>query len=376
MDFAFSEEQEAFRQTLRRFFQEKSPTAEVFRLMETAVGHDPAVWKQGAEELGLQGVHLPEAFGGQGFGFLELGLVLEEMGRALVCAPYFSSVCLAANAILNAGTEEQKRAWLPQIAAGDIVATLALLDDGEVWDAAGVSLELTRDGDAYRLDGVKRYVTDGAQADLVVVVARQPGTRGTQGITLLVVRGETAGVSVRALEPLDPTRKLADVELSGAKGELLGKEGVGAKPLARTLDQARVCLALESAGGAQRCLEAAVEYAKQRVQFGRPIGSFQAIKHTCAELLLEVESARSAAYWASWVASENAAELPLAASIAKSTCDAAYVRAAEDNIHIHGGVGVTWEADPHLYLKRAKSSEVLLGTPSWQRRRIADIQGF
>jgi alkylation response protein AidB-like acyl-CoA dehydrogenase len=174
MNFGFNDEQEAFRETLRRFFQEKSPTAEVFRLMETAEGHDPAVWKQMAGELGLQGVHLPEDYGGQGFGFLELALAVEEMGRALVCAPYFSTVCLAANAILNAGDEDQKRRWLPGIAAGQSVATLALLDDGDRWDADAVAMEFTRDGDAFLLEGRKRLVTDGAAAGLVVVAGPDP----------------------------------------------------------------------------------------------------------------------------------------------------------------------------------------------------------
>jgi alkylation response protein AidB-like acyl-CoA dehydrogenase len=376
MNFGFNDEQEAFRETLRRFFQEKSPTAEVFRLMETAEGHDPAVWKQMAGELGLQGVHLPEDYGGQGFGFLELALAVEEMGRALVCAPYFSTVCLAANAILNAGDEDQKRRWLPGIAAGQSVATLALLDDGDRWDADAVAMEFTRDGDAFLLEGRKRLVTDGAAAGLVVVAARRPGTRGAEGLTLLVARGDDAGLAATPLEPLDATRKLADLEFRGVRAELLGDEGAAGPALAWTLDQARVCLAIESVGGAQRCLESAVGYAGERVQFGRPIGSFQAIKHRCAELLLEVESARSAAYWASWVASEGRDELPLAASVAKSVCDDAYLRAASDNVHIHGGIGVTWDADPHLYLKRAKATETLLGRPSWQRQRIAELQGF
>jgi alkylation response protein AidB-like acyl-CoA dehydrogenase len=376
MNFAFSEEQETFRETLRRFFEEKSPTEEVFRLLETPEGFDPSLWKQMGAELGLQGVHVPEDYGGQGFGFLELGLVLEEMGRALCCAPYFSTVCLAANAILNAGTEEQKRRWLPGIATGETIASLALLEEGDRWDAEGVALAFARDGEAYRLDGRKRLVTDGATAQLVVVAARRPGTRGAEGLTLLVASGDAAGLEAKPLEPLDATRKLADLRFRGVRAELLGEEGAAAPALAKTLDQARVGLALESLGGAQRCLDSAVDYAKQRVQFARPIGSFQAIKHRCADLLLELESARSAAYWASWVASEDAEELPLAASTAKSVCDETYLRASADNVHIHGGIGVSWEADPHLYFKRAKSTEALLGSPTWQRARIAELKGF
>ncbi len=376
MNFAFSEEQDEFRETLRRFFEEKSPTTEVFRLIGTPEGHDPGLWKQMGEELGLQGVHLPEAYGGQGFGFLELGRVCEELGRALVPSPFFSTTCLAASAILEAGSEEERGRWLPELASGETIGTLALLDGGDEWSPAGVTLELARDGDAVVLEGRKRLVTDGAQAGLVVVAARLPGTTGDEGVTLAVVRSDAGGVATKVLDPLDPTRRLADLEFDGARAQLLGSAGGAAPALHRTLDRARVCLALESAGGAQHCLDAAVAYVKQRFQFGRAIGSFQAIKHNCAELLLEVESARSAAYWASWVASEDTDELTLAASVAKSFCDDTYSRAAEDNVHLHGGIGVTWEAEPHLYYKRARANETMLGDPVWQRARIAELQGL
>jgi alkylation response protein AidB-like acyl-CoA dehydrogenase len=376
MDFAFSSEQEEFRETLARFFEERAPVAEVFRLMETPEGYDPGLWKQMGEELGLQGVHVPEAFGGQGFGFLELGLVMEEMGRALLCSPYFSSVCLATNAILNAGTEEQQQRWLPGLSSGETIGTLALLDEGDEWSAEGITLEATRDGDALVLNGRKRLVTDGVQANLLVVAARQPGSTGSDGITLAVVESDAAGLAAMPHETLDMTRKLADLAFDGVRALPLGEPGQAGAALAKTLDQARVCLALENVAGAERCLNDAVAYAKDRIQFGRAIGSFQAIKHTLAEVLLEVESGKSAAYWASWVASEDREDLPLAAAVAKSFCDDAYVKASEDSIHVHGGIGVTWEASPHLFSKRAKSNEILLGHPGWQRRRIAQIQGF
>jgi alkylation response protein AidB-like acyl-CoA dehydrogenase len=376
MDFAFSGEQEEFRETLARFFEEQAPITEVFRLMETPEGYDPGLWKQMGEELGLQGVHVPEAYGGQGFGFLELGLVVEEMGRALICSPYFSSVCLAVNAILNAGSDEQKQRWLPPLASGEQIGTLALLDSGDEWTAEAITLEAASDGEGVLLSGRKRLVTDGAQAGLIVVAARQPGTTGSEGITLAVVESDAPGLAVTPLETLDMTRKLADLELDGVRALPLGAPGAAGAALAKTLDQARVCLALEDAAGAERCLNDAVAYAKQRLQFGRAIGSFQAIKHTLAEVLLEVESGKSAAYWASWVASEDREELPLAAAVAKSFCDDAFVKASDDNIHVHGGIGVTWEASPHLFAKRAKANETLLGHPGWQRRRIAEIQGF
>jgi alkylation response protein AidB-like acyl-CoA dehydrogenase len=375
MNFAFSEEQEEFREMLHRFLDEKSPTAEVFRLMETAEGFDAAVWKQMAEELGLQGIHIPEAYGGQGFGFLELCIALEEMGRALLCAPFFSTVCLAANAILNAGSEADKQTLLPGIASGETVATLALLEGDGTWDSEGVRMEFGRDGGSYLLEGSKALVTDGTLADLILVAARRPGSSGEEGITLFAVRAGANGLRVTPVDPLDATRKLADVEFAGVKAELVGEEGASGPALRKTLDQACVCLAAESVGGAQRCLDTSVAYANERVQFARPIGSFQAIKHKCAEVLLEVESARVTAYYAAWAA-ENDEDLPISASMAKSCCDDAYARASAENIQIHGGIGFTWEADPHLFFKRAKATETLLGDPFYHRARIAAQKGF
>ncbi len=373
MNFAFSEEQEAFRETLRRFLEEKSPSGEVRRLMETQHGHDPKVWKQMAEELGLQAIHIPEAYGGQGFGFLELAITVEEMGRRLFGSPYFSTVCLAANAILNAGSQSQKRALLPGIASGETLATLAILDEGGSWDAADIRAEFTEEG---VLCGRKRIATDGALAELVVVAARRRGTSGRDGVALLSVRGDAPGLSIAPVDALDPTRKLADLEFENSPGEILSDPAHGAEALERTLHQAAALLAAECAGGAQACLESAVEYAKARVQFARPIGSFQAVKHKCAELLLEVESAKSAAYWASWTAAEDPSRLPEAASLAKAFCADAYLRAAAESIQIHGGVGFTWESDCHLYYRRAKASEVLLGDSVWHRAHLARKLGF
>jgi len=380
VNFAYSEEQEAFRELLRRFLEDRSPTREVFRLMDTPEGNDPAVWKTMACELGLQGLLIDEAHGGQGFGFLELGIVMEEMGRVLLCAPYFSTVCLGAGAIQNVADDEQQAALLPEIAGGRTIATLALLDPGASgdFDPAAISLEFAKDAEGYRLDGAKRLVTDGALADLILVAARAPGSRGSEGLTLFALR-PGPGVRAEAVDPLDATRKLAHLEFDGARAELLGAEGGAAAGLARTLDQARIALAAESAGGAQRCLDSAVAYARERVQFHRPIGSFQAIKHKCAEVLLEVESAKSAAAWAGWVAAERADdpdEVRLAAAVAKSFCDEAYLRAAGENLHIHGGIGFTWEADPHLYYKRARTNATLLGSPTALHRSIAELKGF
>ncbi len=376
MDFAFSEEQEELRQTVRRFLEDKSPSSEVRRLMETTEGYDEGVWKQMAQELGLQSLHLPEAHGGQGFTFVELGIVLEEMGRVLLCAPYFSTVVLAADAIMNAGTDEEQAALLPGIASGETIAALAFTEPNGRWDAAGITMEATKQGDNYVLDGTKMFVIDGHTANLIVVVARTPGTTGEDGISFFTVEGDARGLTRTPLATMDQTRKQAKLEFSGVEAKPLGAPGEGWAALSKTLDQAAVGLSNEMVGGAQRVLDMSVEYAKVRVQFGRPIGSFQAIKHKCADMLLEVESAKSAAYYAAWAAAEDNDELPVVASLAKAYCSDAYFHAAAENIQIHGGIGFTWEHDAHLYFKRAKSSEILLGDATYHRELLAQRIGI
>ena len=376
MNFAFSEEQDQLRDAVRKFLEAKSPETEVRRLMETTEGYDPAVWSQMANELGLQSLHIPEAYGGQGFSWVELGIVLEEQGRALLCAPYFSTVVLAANAILNAGTEDQKAALLPGIASGETIATLAFTEPNGKWDAAGIALEATPEGDGAKLTGTKMFVLDGHVANLVVVVARAAGSTGEDGISFYTVDGDAAGLTRTALATMDQTRKQAKLEFDGVQATLLGTAGAGWAALSKTLDQASVGLCNEMVGGAAYVLEESVQYAKDRVQFGRPIGSFQAIKHKCADMLLETESAKSAAYYAAWAAAEDNDELPVVASLAKAYCSDAYFHSAAENIQIHGGIGFTWEHDAHLYFKRAKSSEILFGDATYHRELLAQRIGI
>ena len=376
MNFAFSEEQEELRRTVRQFLEAKSPSPEVRRLMETAEGYDPAVWKQMGQELGLQGLHIPEEYGGQGFTFVELGIVLEEMGRVLLCAPYYSTVVLAANAIINVGTDAQKQALLPSIAAGESIAALAFTEPSGKWDASGITMEATASGDGYTLNGTKMFVIDGHTADQIVVVARLAGTSGEEGISFFTVSGDADGLTRTALSTMDMTRKQAKLEFSNVQAQALGEPGKGWAALSKTLDQAAVGLANEMVGGAQLVLDMSVEYAKVRVQFGRPIGSFQAIKHKCADMLLEVESSKSAAYYAAWAAAEDNDELPVVASLAKAYCSDAYFHCAAENIQIHGGIGFTWEHDAHLYFKRAKSSEILLGDATYHRELLAQRIGI
>ncbi len=376
MQFAFTPEQDEFRSVLRRFLQEKSPPTAVRRHMETEAGWDREEWRALNDQLGLTGVHIPEAYGGQGFGFVELGIVLEEMGRALLCAPYFSSTVLAATAIMNAGTEAQKETLLPPIALGETIASLAFTEPNGRWDTSGIEAMATPAGGGYRLDGVKSFVLDGHTADLIVVAARRPETIGDEGVSLFTVAGDAPGLARRSLKVLDPTRKQARLEFSSVEAELLGEEGGGAAPLARTLAQAAACLANEMVGGAERLRESALDYANLRVQFGRPIASFQSMKHKQAEMLLDVQLAKSAAYAAASAAAEEDAEWPALASLAKAGASEAYIQTAKDTIQIHGGIGFTWDNDTHLWFKRAKSSEVFLGGPEWHRELMLRGMGL
>jgi alkylation response protein AidB-like acyl-CoA dehydrogenase len=288
------------------------------------------------------------------------------MGVALLCAPYFATIALGANALLSCGDEEAKKDLLPGIAAGTTIATLALTEDSGRWSTDAVTLAASETGGEWRLDGHKMFVIDGHNADLLLVAART-----SSGVSLFAVDPGASGVTRTPLATMDQTRKQARIEFVATPARLVGAEGGADRVLSRTLDLAAVALAAEQVGGAQRCLDMSVDYAKNRIQFGRPIGSFQAIKHKCADMLMDVESAKSAAYYAGWAAAEDSEELPVVASLAKSYCSEAYFHAAGENIQIHGGIGFTWEHDAHLYFKRAKSSELLLGDPSYHRELLA-----
>jgi alkylation response protein AidB-like acyl-CoA dehydrogenase len=370
MKFSFSSEQEEFRSNLRRFLAEKSTAKEVRRLMETDAGWERDGWRRMNGELGLTAVRIPEAYGGHGFGFSELGIVLEEMGRVLLCAPYFSTAVLAAGAILNAGTEAQKQALLPGIASGDTVATLASTDAMGGGVAAATAMVATPSGDGYRLDGVKSFVLDGHTADLIVVLARAPGSTGNEGLSFFTVAGDAAGLDRRLLKSMDPTRKLARLTFSSVQAKLLGEAGAAAAPFARTMTEAAVCLANEMAGGAERLREDALDYAKMRMQFGRAIASFQSMKHKMADMLLEVELAKSAAYYAAAALDDGDEDVVAVASLAKACASDTYMQTAIHAIQIHGGIGFTWDNDTHLWFKRAKSSEVLFGDAGHHREQM------
>jgi alkylation response protein AidB-like acyl-CoA dehydrogenase len=370
VDFAVSDEQEELRRSVRRFFADKSPSAEVRRLMATDDGYDAAVWKQMAEQLGLPGLAIPESYGGSGYSYVELAVVFEEAGAALLCSPLFSTVALAANALLSSDDDAAKKEYLPAIAAGELTATLAITEDDGKWEPDASTLRATASGDAWTLSGTKSFVVDGHTAGLVLVVAVADA-----GLSLFAVEGDAAGLERTLLPTLDQTRKQARLTFADTPAKLIGAAGSAKEAVAKTLALAAIALSAESVGGAQRCLDSAVEYAKTRIQFGRQIGSFQAIKHKCSDMLVEVESARSAAYYAASEAADGSEELAAAANLAKAYCTDAYFNTAAENIQIHGGIGFTWEHDAHLYFKRAKSSQLLLGDPSYHRELLAQHIG-
>jgi alkylation response protein AidB-like acyl-CoA dehydrogenase len=342
-------------------------------------GYSPSVWKQISTELGWTGVTIPEAYGGLGLGSIELSALLEVMGESLLCAPFFSSICLGANALMVAGTEEQRREHLPRIAEGQDIATLAQAGQTGRWTADGVETTWTSEGESYRLSGQASFVLDGHCADLLIVAARAQGSKGTDGISLFCLPATTTGVAARLLPTMDQTRRLAEIDLDEVRvpsSARMRGEAQAWPLLQEILDRAAIALAAEQVGGAQRCLDMAVAYAKERVQFGRPIGSFQAVKHKCADMMIQLESARSAAYYAACIAADGGDDLSVVASLAKAYCSEASFQCAADCLQIHGGVGFTWEYDVHLYFKRARGSGVYLGDAAYHRERVAQGIGL
>nr|WP_202512703.1 acyl-CoA dehydrogenase family protein [Streptomyces sp. SID3343] len=377
VDVEFSDEQQEIRRALRDVFDKHSASPAVRAVMATETGYDADVWRRVCAQTGLPGLAVPEEYGGVGFGFTELVVALEEMGRSLFPSPFFASSVLTAYALVHAGDEGARAEYLPGIAQGTMLGALALAEPGNR-DVRAVGMG-ARDvgGGRWRLDGVKTHVIDGLIADLVVVVARVD-----EDLALFAVPGDAAGLTRAALPTLDQTRKQALLTFADTPARLLGTTGAGAA-LERVLALAEIAVAAEAVGGAARCLEMTVEYTKGRVQFGRPIGSFQAIKHRCADLYVEVETARSALYYAAWAATEaeeaglaTPGELAVMAPLAMTTATAAYRHVAEEMIQLHGGVGFTWEYDCHLYLKRATTSALLFGDRGAARERIAELAGI
>jgi len=375
MNFGFNDEQELLRSTARKFFENEVGSDTVRRLMETPEGMTPELWTKLAEQ-GWLGLVFPDQYDGMGLGLVDLVVLMEEMGRAVVPGPYFSAVLLGGLAILEAGSDAQKKEWLPKIAAGDKRVALAWMEPSAQLGPAGVSLTAVEKGGRYTLSGTKLFVHDAHTADALVVAARTRPGAGADGVSLFLLPKGTKGVEVTLLPTMDQTRKLCEVACSdvtvGADA-LLGAAGSGWAPLSRVLDRATVALCAEMCGGAQKVLDMTVEYAKIRQAFGRPIGSYQGVKHRAADMLVDVENSKSITYYAAWALDEGAAEAPLAVSMAKAYVSDAYRRVSAAGIQLHGGIGFTWEHDLHLYFKRAKGSEFTFGDATHHRERVAQL---
>ena len=379
MEFTFTDEQAMIRDTADAFLAEVSTSEAVRSAMVTELGYDPQLWQRLCGEMFWQAILVPEEYGGMGLGYVELVATLEQMGRHLFCSPFFATVCLGANALLLAGTAEQKALYLPRIVEGT-TATLAYTGTSGRWDAAAVELECVRDGDGYRLEGTCRFVPDGHSAELLVVAAREPGSTDEAGISLFVLPADSRGISREWLPTMDQTRKQGQLVFEGVAAgaeTVMGEAGHAWPALSRIIDLATVAIAADQVGGSQQALDSTVAYLQERVQFGRVIASYQAVKHKCADMMLKVEAARSAVYYAACIVDEALRggtlgdELPEAASVAKAYCSDAYFHNAGTGIQLHGGVGFTAEYDIQLYFKRAKSTETFLGNSAWHRERLA-----
>ena len=371
MDVRFSEEQKLLRSSARDFLSAECPISFVREMMEDERGCTDAFWLS-IVALGWTGLTIDERFGGSSLGPLDLAILMEETGRALMPGPLFSSLVLGAAVIAQAGSDEQKQRWMPEIAAGRLTVAVARLEEGVDWGPAGLGARIVAAGHDFSLSASKLFVIDGHSAGLFVVPAR-----GETGVSLALVPADAPGVEVAATDYTDLTRRVASVRFTDTpvSSQCLLGGGEDAWPaLVRAEDLARVALAAEMCGGAEKALELSVEYAKAREQFGRPIGSFQALQHQLADMLVMVESARSALYYAAWsVANDSGARSHAAACMAKAYCSEAFARVSGRSIQIYGGMGFTWEADPQIYYKRAKACESLLGSDPWNREEAAAV---
>jgi alkylation response protein AidB-like acyl-CoA dehydrogenase len=371
MALAPTSEQQLLRDSVRRLLDRQSTSEDVRSLIEAGSHFDEPLWRQMADELGLQGIAIPQELGGAGGGVQELAIVLEEMGRALLVGPYLSSVAFAGQALVACSDPEAQKRWLPKIADGIITATLAVAEESDRWDGQGMATAGALRGNEMALTGAKMFVPDGCTADIALVIA----DRGS-GPGMFAVDRSAHGFSAEPIESLDLTRQMARLSFEEAPAVAIDLGDQPSERIRRILDLAVIAVAAEQLGGAQRCLDIAVGYAKIREQFGRPIGSFQAIKHKCADLLMNIEAARSALLFAAAAADSDSEETSIAASTAKVWCSRAFTQAAKENIQIHGGIGYTWEHDAHLYLRRAKTSEMVFGSPAFHRRRVATLAGI
>jgi alkylation response protein AidB-like acyl-CoA dehydrogenase len=376
MDIGFSEEQQLLRDTARKFLDAACTTKFVRERMATEEAMTPAFWSQLAEQ-GWLGINFAEEDGGAGLGLVDLVVLMEEMGRAVMPGPYLATALLGGAAIREAGSPAQRQEYLPQIVGGSLKATLAAIESNARWDAAGIMMNAHPMRGGFSLSGNKLFVPDAHLADVIVAAARtRDGTEMWDGISLFVVPRDTPGLSISLMPSIDETRKLCEVRFSNVtvpEAALLGELHRGWPTLARVYDEAAVALSAEMCGGAQRVLEMTVEYAKLREAFGKPIGSYQGVKHKCSDMLVEIENAKSLTYYAAWAIDEKSPDAPMAVSMAKAYASDASRKVSNSGIQLHGGIGMTWEHDLHLYMKRAKASEVAFGDATWHRERVASL---
>jgi alkylation response protein AidB-like acyl-CoA dehydrogenase len=373
MDFDFTQEQVMLRNLTREFLSRESTPRAVRTLMEEPGGFSDATWQQMAE-MGLPGLAIDAGYGGQGLGMVELAIVLDEMGRAAYPGPFFATTVLASAAIAASGQDNQMARYLPDLARGRTKATLALIEDALSWTAAGVKMRAERQGTDFVLSGQKRFVPFAHVADLILVAART-GV-GADGTTVFAVPSEAAGLHQVANVEMDHTSKTSTLTFDNvvvASDAVIGEVDRGWAVIAPVLQRAAIAASAEMLGAARRCMDMSVEYAKVRQQFGQPIGAFQAIKHACAEMLLEVENAHAATYYAAWALDASSPDAELAASVAKAYVGDASRKVCGSSIQVHGGIGFTWEYDLHLYVKRAKHLEPLYGDADFHRERALQL---
>ena len=371
LDFGFSEEQEMLRDAAKRFLTDNCSTKFVRQVMASETAHDTGFWDK-LVGLGWPGLLIPEDFGGQGGTFLDITVIAEEAGKALVPGPFFAAAMLGAPALIEGGSDAQKKEFLPKIAEGKFIPTVAIAEASGRFDAGGIELAATKKGSGYALTGEKFFVPDAHVADAIIVAARTGKGTGEEGITLLCVPANEKGITVTQLKTVDMTRRLCHVKFDNVNAtELIGKDGAGWPILRRTLDIATAGLSAEIVGTAQKALDIAVEYAKTRVQFGKPIGSFQAVKHKCVDMMVAVENARSLTYYACWTVDERVAEAASAIPMAKAYASDMGKNVTSEAIQVHGGIGFTWEHDMHLYHRRALAGEANFGNAPIHRETVA-----
>jgi alkylation response protein AidB-like acyl-CoA dehydrogenase len=376
MDIGFSEEQELLRETARKFLEAECDTRFVRDQMAKPEAVTPEFWRQIAEQ-GWLGIVYREEDGGSGLGLVDLTVLMEEMGRRVMPGPFFSTVLLGGAVIADAGSSAQRREWLPRIAAGEVKAALAWTEPQLRWDAAGIAMPAREAGGSFVLGGSKLFVGDAHLAEMLVVAARtREGSTFADGVSLFLVPRDAPGLSVSLMLTIDETRKLCEVGFDAVRvpaSALIGELHGGWAPLARVVERATVALCAEMCGGAQQVLDMTVEYAKLRVAFGKPIGSYQGVKHQTADMLVALENAKSLTYYAAWAVDEGEADAPLAVAMAKAAASDMARRVTGSGIQLHGGIGMTWEHDLQLYFKRAKASEVAFGDATWHRERVARL---